>query len=575
LKILGINAVFHDSAACLVVDGVVVAAAEEERFTRVKHHKRARPFNSYALPYYSIDYVLKAGGLRLCDLDRVAYSFDPFPLTQKTGDQSFALPIDGTQAMGRRMFDPWQTVFLAGITEAPRGLLEDAPWLIQDTIGRQESHRWTFHFLSHHLAHAASAFFPSPFKDAAVMTIDGYGGDACTAYYLGTGSSLKLLGQVDLPHSLGLLYELTTNYLGFLGSSDEYKVMAMAAYGQPLYSDVFRSLINLGERGQYQIRGPLVLGARLGPERKRNEPVEQRHYDIACSLQAVLEETVLEIAAWLRRETGVESLCFAGGVALNCVLNSKLRRSGLFRDVWVPPAAGDAGTAMGAALLLEANESSLTARRYVMQDAYLGSSFGDAEVEVLLREWGVSYRRLDDIAHEVAAMLASQRIVAWMQGRMEFGPRALGARSLLAAADDPAMRQRLNDVKGREQFRPVAPLVPEEEAHVWFDVAGPSPFMTFVEKVRPECLHLIPSAAHIDGTARLQTVSKSSNSLLHDLLKAFGALTGAPVLINTSFNVRQEPIVCTPGQAISSFYTSPIDDLVIGSFHITKAGCKT
>ncbi len=574
MKVLGINAVFHDSAACLVVDGVVVAAAEEERFTRVKHHKRARPFNSYALPYYSIDYVLKAGGLRLCDVDRVAYSFDPFPLTQKAGVQSFTLPVDNTQAMARRMFDPWQTVFLAGITEAMRGLLEDAPWPVQETIGRQESHNWTFHFLSHHQAHAASAFFPSPFTNAAVMTIDGYGGDACTAYYLGEGNTLKPLGQVDLPHSLGLLYELTTNYLGFLGSSDEYKVMAMAAYGKPVYRDVFRSLISLGERGQYQIRGPLVLGERLGPERKRNEPIEQRHNDIACSLQTVLEETVLEIAAWLRRETGAESLCFAGGVALNCVLNSKLRRSGLFRDLWIPSAAGDAGTAMGAALLLEANENPHAARRYAMPNAFLGPGFSDTEVETLLREAGVPHRKLDDVPHAVAEMLASQRIVAWMQGRMEFGPRALGARSLLAAANDPAMRERLNDVKGREQFRPVAPLVPEEEAHLWFDLAGPSPFMTFVERVRPECLHLIPSASHIDGTARLQTVTQASNPLLHDLLKAFGALTGAPVLINTSFNVRQEPIVCTPADALASFYTSPIDDLVMGSFHVMKSERK-
>ena len=570
MKILGINAAFHDSAACLAIDGAVVAAAEEERFTRVKHHKRARPFSSYALPYFAIDYLLKAARLRLCDVDRVAYSFDPYPLTRKAGAQSFTLPVDDSQAKGRRMFDPWQTVFLAGITEAVRGLLEDAPWSVQETIGRQDLHRWSFHFVPHHQAHAASAFFPSPFPKAAVMSIDGYGGDACSAYFLGEGSALHALGQVELPHSLGLLYELTTNYLGFLGSSDEYKVMAMAAYGKPAYRDVFRGLITMGERGQYRIQAPLVLGARLGPERKRHEPIDQRHYDIACSLQTVLEETVLEIAAWLRHETQAEHLCFAGGVAMNCVLNSKLRRSGLFADVWVPPAAGDAGTALGAALLLEANENPAAARTYVMQDAYLGPGFTDSEVEALLREARVPHRRLTNVPRDVAALLAAQRVVAWMQGRMEFGPRALGARSLLAAANDPGMRERLNEVKGREQFRPVAPVVPEESAACWFDVAGPSPFMTFVEKVRPECLSRIPAAAHVDGTARLQTVSRCANPLLHDLLNAFGELTGAPVLINTSFNVRQEPIACTLRDALAAFYTSPIDDLIVGSYHVLK-----
>ena len=572
MKVLGINSIFHDSSACLVVDGVVIAAAEEERFTRVKHHKRARPFNSYALPYYGVDSVLRAGGLRLCEVDHVAYSFDPFPLTIKAGAQDFTLPTNTAEALARRTFDPWQTVFLAGATEAMRALLEDVPWHLQETIGRQDRHEWRFHYLPHHDTHAASAFLASPFPEAAVMTIDGYGGDACTAYYTGQGTKLHPLGQVNLPHSLGLLYELTTNYLGFLGSSDEYKVMAMAACGKPVYADIFRSLIDLGDRGQYSIRGPLVLGSRLGPERKRYEPIEQRHYDVACSLQTVLEETVLTLAAWLRQQTGSEFLCFAGGVALNSVLNSKLRRSGLFKDVWIPSAAGDAGTAMGAALLIEAQENPDAPRRYTQTDAYLGPGSSDAEIEALLCEAGVAYRKLDNIAGEVAEMLAAQRVIAWMQGRMEFGPRALGARSLLAACSDPSMKERLNDVKGREQFRPVAPLVPEEDAHLWFDMYGPSPFMSFVEKVRPERLSLIPAAAHVDGTARVQTVSRESNPLLHGLLKAFGKRTGAPVLINTSFNVRQEPIVCTPREALASFFTSPIDDLVLGPFHLSKAG---
>lgn len=303
----------------------------------------------------------------------------------------------------------------------------------------------------------------------------------------------------------------------------------------------------------------------MGPERKRGGPLGQRYYDIACSLQTVLEETVLKLAQWLRKETGSEHLCFAGGVALNCVLNSALRRSGLFLDLWVPPVAGDAGTALGAALILDPEAS-----RHALTHAFWGPRFDDTEVERYLRAARVSHRRLANVASETAALLARQRIVAWMQGRMEFGPRVLGARSLLAAASDPAMRERLNDVKGREQFRPVAPIVPNEAAADWFHLAGPSPFMTFVERVRPDRLSQIPAAAHVDGTARLQTVDKNQNPLLHDLLTNFGRLTGVPVLINTSFNVREEPIVCTLKDALAAFYTSPIDDLVIGSCHLTK-----
>jgi carbamoyltransferase len=570
MKVLGINSIFHDSAACLVVDGIPIAAAEEERFTRVKHHKRAKPFNSYALPYHAIDYCLNAAGLRLPDLDRIAYSFDPFPLIRQYGESSFALPTSAEQARGPRTFDPWKTVFLAGATEAVRGLLEDAPWHLQERIGRQEQHGWSFHYVPHHQAHAASAFLTSPFDRAAVLTIDGYGGDATTAYFLGEGTELKQIGQVELPHSLGLLYELATNYLGFLGSSDEYKVMAMAASGQPVFLDTFRQIVDVRERGDYRILGPLLLGGRCGPERRRGEPLEQRHFDVACSLQMVLEETVLKIADWLRRETGAENLCFAGGVALNCVLNSKLRRSGLFRNVWVPPAPGDAGTALGAALLLEAIENPATRRDYQMENVYLGPQFEADEVEAFLRQARVPYRRLGDVAGEVAGLLAAQHVVGWFQGRMEFGPRALGARSLLASPVDSQMRDRLNDIKGREQFRPVAPVVPMEEAPAWFDTMGPSPFMSFVEQVRPERMAQIPAAAHADGTARLQIVERQQNPLLHDLLMAHKNMTGIPVLINTSFNVREEPIVCTIKDAISTFYTSSLDDLIIGPYRILK-----
>jgi carbamoyltransferase len=573
MKILGINAAFHDSAACLLVDGVPVAAAEEERFTRVKHHKRARPFNSYALPYHALDYCLRAGGLRLGEVDHVAYSFDPFPLVQRAGVQSFALPTSAAQASQRRTFDPWQTIFLAGTTEAVRGLLEDVPWHLQERIGRPEHHGWQFHFVPHHHAHAASAFLASPHERAAVLTVDGYGGDATTAYFLGEGTQLTPLSQVEFPHSLGLLYELTTNYLGFLASSDEYKVMAMAAYGKPTYLDVFRQLITLGAGGDYRIAGPLVLGARCGPERRRGEPIEQRHFDVACSLQTALEETVLHLARWLQRESQADALCFAGGVALNCVLNQKLRHSGLFREVWVPPAAGDAGTALGAALLIDAQHNPAARRAYQMEHAYLGPGYDDAEIEAFLQQARVAYRKLDDVPITVARWLAAQRVVGWFQGRMEFGARALGARSLLASPCDAAMRERLNEVKGREQFRPVAPIVPLEEAARWFELAAPVPFMTFVEKVRPERLAQIPAVAHVDATARLQTVERRHQPLLHALLLAHQRLTGIPVLVNTSFNVREEPIVCSLKDAVATFYTSPLDELVIGSYQVLKPEC--
>ncbi|MFT3776427.1 MAG: carbamoyltransferase C-terminal domain-containing protein [Minicystis sp.] len=570
MKILGINGAFQDSAACLVVDGVPVAAAEEERFTRVKHHKRVRPFNSYALPYHAIDYCLEAGGLRLPDLDRVAYSFDPFPSIRDNGEQSFRLPATEEESYGRPTFDAWKTVFLAGATESRRGLLEDAPWHLQARIGRVEPQRWSFHHVPHHRAHAASCFLASPFERAAVMTIDGSGGDVTTAYFLGEGTKLTPLGELQPPHSLGLLYELTTNYLGFLGSSDEDQVMAMAALGRPVHADIFRQLVSVGSRGDYRIRGPLVLGLRLGPERKRGEPIEQRHCDIACSLQTVLEETVLEIAAWLRRETGAENLCFAGGVAQNCVLSGKLRRSGIFRDVWVSPVAGDAGTALGAAMLLESEADPSIGRRYTMEHTYLGPGFADAEIEAFLRKARLPFRRMDDIAEEVADLLVAQQVVGWFQGRMEFGPSALGARSLLASATDPRTRERLDDIKGREQLRPVAPAVPIEHAAEWFDLAGPSPFMTFVERVRPERLSSCPAAAHVDGTARLQTVRREHAPPLHALLLAYGKKTGVPMLINTSFNVREEPIVCTPKDAVATFYTSSLEALVLGPYLLRK-----
>lgn len=565
MKILGINAAFHDSSACLLIDGKVVAAAEEERFTRIKHHKRPRPFQSHALPFHAIHYCLGAGGITLGDVDHVAYAFDPFPLVQRAGNQPvLRLPENEREVSETRGFDPWNSVFLAGITEAPRLLSEDLPWHLQD---RMTGPPPPFRYVPHHVAHAASAFHPSPYDDAAVLTIDGYGGDATTTYWHGRGTELRPLGGVDLPHSLGLMYENVTAFLGYQRSSDEYKVMSMAASGRPLYLDAFREAIRLGADGCYRTELRALEG-RLGAPRRRGEPLEQRHFDVASSLQTALEEAVLQLAAWLHQATGADALCAAGGVALNCKLNGRLRAEGPFRRMWVQPAAGDAGAALGAAMHVHADLGG--GRDWRMDHAYLGPGAGDDEIETVLRRAGVAYRRMDDVAGETAALLADEKVIGWSQGRMEFGPRALGARSILASPRVAETRDRLNQIKSRETYQPVAPIVPLESAGEWFEEDDESPFMLFVGRVRDDRAARIPAVRHGDGTARVQTVRRDINPLLHGLLRAFEARSGVPVLANTSFNLREEPIVCTPADAMRTFFTSPLDALVVGSFLLEK-----
>jgi carbamoyltransferase len=366
-----------------------------------------------------------------------------------------------------------------------------------------------------------------------------------------------------------LLYEQVTAYLGFLHSSDEYKVMALASYGEPRYLRAFREIVQVGAGGQYTV-GAAHLVERFGPARARGEPLEQRHFDIARSLQRVLEDTVLALSEWLHAATGMERLCLAGGVALNCVMNARVRDRGPFKDVWVQPAAGDAGTALGSALWVDARERPGADRGYVMDHAYLGPAFGDDEIETFLRWSQLPYSQPPSLPEAAAALLADGRVLGWFQGRMEFGPRALGARSILASPCAPEMQAKLNEIKDREDFRPVAPVVLEEAAVEWFVDARPSPFMLFVFDVRPEYAARIPAVRHVDGTARVQTVNRTQNALLYDTLQAFGECTGVPVLINTSFNTRGEPVVCTPRDAIECFWASPLDALVIGPFIIEK-----
>jgi carbamoyltransferase len=564
---LGINAAYHDSAACIVRDGEVVAAAEEERFTRIKHGKRPVPFSAWELPYHAIDYCLEAAGLELGELDHIAYSYDPYLLLTER-NATVTLPLEPS-AHAPRGLAPWEPLFISYIVNAERQLVDGVPHRLRERFrSAKEQRAWRWHFVEHHLTHEASAFLAAPFADTAVMTLDGRGERTATSFGHFAGGEYRRIGQVPLPHSLGLLYEHVTDYLGFLRSSDEYKVMALASYGKPVYVDWFRDVVEVTSGGRYVVH-PARLEERFGPARRRGEPLEQRHFDIAHSLQAVLESTVSELARWLRRETGSPNLCMAGGVALNCVLNGRLRDQRIFERIFVQPAAGDAGTALGAALWIDWRERRGD-RRYEMHHAYLGPEFTPDEIERELKRAKQKYRRLDDVAAETAALLAADRIVGWFQGRMEFGPRALGARSILASPLDASMQQRLNEIKDREDFRPVAPAVLEEAAAEWFVGAERAPFMLFVFDVQPSRAHLIPAVRHVDGTARVQTVGAHEQPLYHEVISAFGRRTGVPVVVNTSFNSRGEPVVCTPRDALESYSSTPLDALVIGPFLLEK-----
>lgn len=572
LHTLGINAAYHDSSATLVRDGVVLAAAEEERFTRIKHAKRPVPFSTWELPFHAIDYCLREGGIDLASVDHIAYSFDPWLLLGDAGrDSTLALPLQPS-AQTSQWMSPWDPLFLSYIVNAPRQLASGAPHHIRQRFaGVRHDGPFQWHFVEHHLAHEASAFLASPFDDCAVLTMDGRGERATTSYGVFQDRRYRRIKQVNLPHSLGLLYEQVTDYLGFLHSSDEYKVMALASYGDPVHAAALREVLRYAGDGEVEVR-KADWEQLFGPRREPGCPFAKPHMDIARSLQLVLEETVLQMTAWLRQESGQENLCMAGGVALNCVMNSRVRDAALFKNVWVQPAAGDAGTALGAALWVDAQQRGSVARHWHMEHAYLGPSWDDAAIEDLLRYTRLPYRKPPDIAQACADLLAQDKVIGWFQGRMEFGPRALGARSILASPVNAAMQAHLNEIKDREDFRPVAPVVIEEEAANWFVNAGVAPFMLFVFDVRADRVERIPAVRHVDGTARVQTINRRQHALYYDLLRAFEQRTGVPVLINTSFNSRGLPVVCSPRDAIESYCSTPIDALAIGSFLLEKNG---
>jgi len=567
---LGINAVFHDSSACLIKDGLLIAAAEDERFTHIKHGKRPIPFSTYELPFHAIDYCLKVAGITLKEVDHIAYSFNPHLLVPEDEVNQPLTYIPFYPSLQTKMEkDPWNNLFLSSILNAPAQLVDGYPHHLQKRFRDCTENDWTWHFVEHHMAHAASAYLPSPYMDAAVMTLDGRGELATTTYNMGQQNELLRIGQVNLPHSFGLLYERLTTHLGFLHSSDEYKVMALASYGKPTFVKDFREIIKIGSNGQYTIENENFV-ERFGLARPCDTPFTGHHFNLAHSLQLVLEESVLEITNWLQESTKQDNLCLAGGVALNCVLNARIRDRGRFKKVWVQPASGDSGTALGAAMYIDQREKPKIGKSFVMNHAYWGPEYTDQEIEKFLNWAKVPYKKMQDVAEETAQILCENKIIGWFQGRMEFGPRALGSRSILASPIDMKMQSRLNEVKAREDFRPVAPVVLEEDAAEWFKEAKKSPFMLFIFDVSEDKAGQIPAVKHIDGTARIQTINEEQHPIYYQLLKAFKEKTGVPVLVNTSFNTLGKPIVCSPRDAIECFWSSPFDALVMGSFLIEK-----
>ncbi|HEX9820272.1 MAG TPA: carbamoyltransferase C-terminal domain-containing protein [Methylomirabilota bacterium] len=538
MRVLGVNAVFHDPAAALVVDGVIVAAAEEERFSRRKHGKAPVAFSTWELPEQAARWCLAHAGLAPADLDAVAYSYAP----------GLAASTDDLTAEG------WEGLRTLYARRAPLFLRTALPGLDPARV----------RYVPHHVAHAASAYLAAGVESAAVLVLDGRGERASHLAGHAVGGELKTLAIQELPHSLGLVYEEATAHLGFRRSSDEYKVMALAAYGRPRFLPALREAIRATGDGGFSVT---PLDWRSFTPAARDGAWDEAHADLAASVQARLEEMLLELAGWLQRRTGERDLVMAGGVALNCVANSVLAERGPFERVWVQPAAGDAGTALGAALH--------TAQRLgdpiaPMTTAALGRAWSDAELEAWLAGAQVPCERPADVAEAVAQIIAANGVVGWFQGRSEFGPRALGHRSLLAHAGDPDNLQRLNEIKGRESFRPVAPMVLLERAAAIVEGPLPSPYMLFTHRVRPAWRARIPAVVHVDGTARIQTVDAAEEPLVARLLAAVERRTGLPVVVNTSFNTAGRPMVDDPRDALECFGASPITALALGPFLVRR-----
>ncbi|MDP7190906.1 MAG: carbamoyltransferase [Alphaproteobacteria bacterium] len=593
MRILGVSAFYHDSAAVLIEDGRITAAAQEERFTRRKHDSR--------FPVHAIGYCLEEAGIGLDGVDFVAFYDKPF--------LKFERLLETYLTFAPRGFTSFRMAMPLWLREK----LFQKDLLSKELKRFDPEYDWANRllFAEHHQSHAASAFFPSPFEEAVVLTMDGVGEWATTSAAIGRGNSLEVIKEIHFPHSLGLLYSAFTYYTGFRVNSGEYKLMGLAPYGGPKYTDlIMDNLIDLKKDGSFRLdldyfdycTGLRMTNERFhalfgGAPRRPEELLTQRYMDLAASIQKVTEEVVLRLTRGLARETGMDNLCLAGGVALNCVANGKILRDGAFRNIWIQPAAGDAGGALGAALtahhLFQDQPRKVEKGRDAMSGAYLGPEFSQDDTEVGLRDAGARFKTLGEaeLISAVAQSLADGKAVGWFQGRMEFGPRALGGRSILGDPRSPDMQKMLNlKVKYRESFRPFAPSVLCEAVSDWFDLDGDSPYMLLVADVQAkrrremtaveqalfgiEKLNVprseIPAVTHVDYSARVQTVHADTNPRYHALISRFHALTGCPVVVNTSFNVRGEPIVCTPEDAFHCFMGTEIDVLAVGDCLLRK-----
>jgi carbamoyltransferase len=593
MRILGISAYYHDAAAALVVDGRVEYAAQEERFTRVKHDP--------GFPRQAIRSCLEATGVRPTEIDHVAFYDKPF--------LKFERLLETYLAFAPRGFTSFRQALPLWLKEKlfQKSLLVKELKTVADDIGWDAK----LLFSEHHLSHAASAFFPSPFERAAVLTLDGVGEWTTTSLALGEGNRLKVIREIHFPHSLGLLYSAFTYYTGFKVNSGEYKVMGLAPYGEPKYLDLIKQkLIDIKDDGSFRLNldyfdyctGLTMTNARFdalfgAPPRKPEAPLTQREMDLAASIQAVTEEVLLKLARSVAAQTGEKNLCLAGGVALNCVANGKLLKQGWFDNLWLQPAAGDAGGAVGAALvaahLYKGQPRALNGAADGMRGSFLGPAYAQADIERRLSATGAVFESVadDTLIERAAGALAEGKALGWHQGRMEFGPRALGGRSILGDARSPTMQKLLNlKVKYRESFRPFAPSVLREDVAEWFELDADSPYMLLVADVAPkhripmtdeqkrlfgiDRLNVprscIPAVTHVDYSARVQTVHRETNPRYHALISRFKALTGYPVMVNTSFNVRGEPIVCTPEDAFRCFMGTEIEALAIGNCYLRK-----
>ena len=592
VAILGISAYYHDSAACLVVDGEVKSAVQEERFTRVRHDA--------AFPTNAVKYCIESSGLKPEQIDHVVFYDKPFLKFDRILETYLAFAPKGFRSFSRSL-PVWlkeklfQKQVIANALEPIFGDLGDR-----------------LLFSEHHLSHAASAFFPSPFKDAAVLTMDGVGEWVTTSTSIGRGNTLETLNEIHFPHSLGLLYSAFTYYTGFKVNSGEYKVMGLAPYGEPKYADMIRdNLINISDDGSFSLNmqyfnyctGLTMTNSKFADlfgasARGFDDELTQREMDLAASVQKIVEEVMLKISRSIRKETGERNLCLAGGVALNCVANGVLHRENIFDNIWIQPAAGDSGGAVGAALAVYhlglGRERVLKPNSDAMSGSFLGPEYSHNEIVARLKASGAVFKELTDkeIATTTASALAAGKSVGWHQGRMEFGPRALGSRSILADPRSPTVQRRLNlQVKKRESFRPFAPSVLREDVAEWFDLATDSPYMLLVASVAQNKLNqittadiektgiarlevqrsVIPAVTHVDNSARVHTVAQDVNPRYHALLSEFKSQTGCPVLVNTSFNVRGEPIVETPEDAFRCFMRTDIEVLVVGNCFLLKS----